>query len=146
MKEQKKVVTTTANVTVYIAEDGTEFRNERECRQYEAYMYRQQISSLYDNPDIETLEGDDDFPHTPVIEWDPPLSATYHWFKPRTEEACEAIRKVFGENQIEIFVDEWNCVRDWDREFSSVCLHDVFLETQEFFETFGLKITMEGNV
>ena len=139
MKTVEKVVQQTA--MVYIAEDGTEFNNERNCFEYEKKLKEEKTLTELNK----ILIHEDDFiPCNGKDNW---CNHVYKWYKVESKEQLKLINDFYGSDVEAQDYPEYINIElydDSDRECSGVTLTECKNYVKEFFEEgFGIKINFE---
>lgn len=142
-REEERTIKDVFNV--YIAEDGTEFETERECKRYEQNVIRERQLKLLDKFMCHELE--DLIP----IHYDASFSefCNYTWFKADNEEELNELEELLGEklraNWVENTFPFYICIETED-EFSGwaseyqYTLDESKQIAQNYFKKFGLEI------
>ena len=138
MQKVKKTVERTIKeqVTVYVANDGTEFKTEAECDYYEATLSREAV-----------LKRDD----VRVMHIGPPCDGEhfsydyeYLWVMPLSYEACEALGKAYESDWCDensFIVGKWSCIElDFDDMAIGILLDSVMDNIKRQFSLLGYEV------
>lgn len=118
-REETRVVTT----TVYIADDGTEFIAERECRRHETLQKR--LSLLDKLKDIEHAASN--CPPTDGYEFCE--NYYFDWYKPKTKEEIDVLNEVYDEIDLkEDCLNKWICI-EHENEVEDDCYSSNYTST-----------------
>lgn len=114
MKEVTKTITEARNVTMYVADDGTEFRDKRSCQQHEQELLE---DGLNNSPDV--IENTDAEGCAPFDGLDYNGDHSFRWFKPLNIKGVDLLNKVFSfeyKKLDETVVGKWIYVEtdSWD--------------------------------
>lgn len=109
MKQITKTEKVEKKLVKFVAEDGTEFENEKDCLNYERDCWRKEL----DNSGIET--ADVDYPNCDGGE--NYESHNYKWYRPKTHEEIELLRKAYELNEHDCrkqlsdeLIGKWVCI------------------------------------
>lgn len=91
-------------VTVYIADDGTEFDTERQCRDYELDLRDELLAGIETCPDAECCPNFDGN--------ECPENHNYFWYKPKNTTEIETIGKAYGIQLNESIAGQWICIEE----------------------------------
>lgn len=126
MKEitRNETVTTTKEVSYFVANDGKEFQYKSDCEAHEMSLIRDEIESGKHSDHILYCAKLDD-----VIPFDGAEHMEYYdyrWYKPLDKEGIKLLNEAYSRSREEKFGDElifrWVCVEDnqLDRDYDSV--------------------------
>lgn len=138
-KIEKVVLTET---TVYVAPDGKEFKNRRDCEEYETDLIRK--IALASNDVEVNKELNDCAPHFASYGWDD--NNEYVWVRPKTEDGVALLKTAFksdySDSQFEI--GKWMCVEIGFEDSIDLISEDDMKEAYvEQFGKLGIKVTFE---
>ena len=102
-KEVRKEVVLYRDVTVYVAEDGTEFKVKSECERYELEKLKKPLLEKLQKCD--EVRGMANFNGEYISDLN-----EYEWYFIRNEEDMEILNKVFDLNLKYDDIGEWICV------------------------------------
>ena len=145
----KKVTKTVAvDLTIYIAEDGTEFNDFYQCDMHEKNLLREkQLEAL---KSMEYKECMDDV--IPLDGREHYESYDYRWYRPKNIEEIELLNDFFkvedSDTLTEVDIGDWICFEncdisrcDADSTYISL-LSDCVRQIKWFLEQFGYKISI----
>ncbi|MCX4256449.1 MAG: hypothetical protein OSJ54_05930 [Oscillospiraceae bacterium] len=143
---EKKVVTEKREVLRYVADDGTEFKNEKDCQNYETRINRENLLAALEK--IERADLNMAPPGTSYVDTE---RYSYVWFRPQNRQEINTINAYFGLNFDEKHIGDWIGVEvegDYDDyDNSSDCwtldYREGYVATKEFFEALGYKVLIE---
>lgn len=143
-----KIVIEKREVTHYVAEDGTEFKTEKDCLNYEVGKNREKLLS-----DFEKIERADLNMAPPGLSYVDTERYDYIWFRPKDKCELDVLNKYFGLKFPEKCIGDWVGVEvegnydDYDSLSSDDCwtldYKGAFIAAKEFFEALGYKVTIE---
>lgn len=137
-----EVKTKEVEIKTWIADDGREFKTESECRWYERNLKRGKYIEQAEKLRIPEL--DDTIPLDGQAL--PSENNNYRWYKVGSIEDIEVLEGAYGEKLVdissfpEIVCIEYNGGEDYCGDAYSYSLHDIMLETKDFFEKVGMKV------
>lgn len=139
-KEMKEVL-----IDIFIADDGTEFKDINECSEYENDLKNEKLEKKFEKFEIKELSGV------------PPLDTKasyiegdndFKWFKVNNKEDVDLIDEVYRDGAVEPkqypdvicveYREQGCCCEGW-----SYFLSEMKEETIEFWKKFGLKVNFE---
>ena len=94
---EKKVVTEKREVLRYVADDGTEFKNEKDCQNYETRINRENLLAALEK--IERADLNMAPPGTSYVDTE---RYSYVWFRPQNRQEINTINAYFGTTTITI--------------------------------------------
>lgn len=140
IKKTIKPIPQDYEVTRYVADDGTEFETERECRQYEGAQKFQKDMEKVNR--LRIYNYDDHIPlHADACYSD---CSVYRWYKVNNEEELAEVEEAYGEptkiKQFPTIV----CMEREDEDYIgqpySIDLETIKKNTIDFFEGLGIKV------
>jgi len=139
MKEIEKEIKVTKTETIYVADDGKEFKNLYDCRDYE-------INKRYENIKKYELES---LRSLVPLDYDGMSDESgFVWYKVNNLEEYNEIENAFSNM-------EWYhkhspnsfpatfCIEDYNGWLTMHYLDEIINNTKRYFEKFGLKTTIE---
>lgn len=141
MRIEKRIVKpipTEYETEVYIADDGTEFNDKWECKQYEE---RQKCIKALESIKKYKIKFEgvplDDDGHWSNL-------STYRWYKVNNEDELNEICEVFDDFVSVKEYPAYVCFETSEDNYigtaSSITLEEIMEITQEFFERFGMEV------
>lgn len=100
IRVEKKIIE--VEETVYIAEDGTEFKSETECNNYET-----KIKEIAIKEKASTLEIKDLFGVKPLLNTNLSEGHNFNWYKLETEEDAAVVSMLYFCNETSIKSDAY---------------------------------------
>lgn len=132
MKPQKKIVVQRTEITVYVANDGTEFTNSSDCRSYEE---ERREKSLENSPDVIECKDAED---CPPFDGDEYYDHSYRWFKPLNTNGIELLNKLFGTSLNDKYIGEWLCLEICDDDIYTLLASDSVNYAKKMCEMLGI--------
>lgn len=105
MKTIEKVELVEKKVTVYVADDGTEFSRQGDCISYEERKNRESLSQI---EQCAEAKGNPNFDGCEHMEYN-----DYLWFRPKSTEEIELLKKAYPADDFGIDdadIGKWICV------------------------------------
>ena len=136
MEERKQIKLVEKEVKIFIAEDGKEFDNKKDCIDYEKEIKRSNIAGY-----VASLEIEEAYNMIPIDnDLGCSISSTYTWYRVNTEKDLKAIEEYYDQ-----FI---TCVKlptiiaieegDWT-DFYYYDIEDIKEMVREFFDTLDIK-------
>lgn len=142
-RKEERVVT--SNYTVYIADDGKEFDDERKCKEYEKKCKLRVIEPKFEAMKIKELNG-----IAPLTENEEFPERDFWWFNLNTEEDYDLIVNYYDALNYDLdYMGEPDtypttvCVMESDSYVETVYLNDIMTMTKWFFGKFGYKVDIK---
>ncbi len=138
MKSQKKTVVQKKEITVFIAEDGTEFDNMNDCLAYEEEWKNKLLD---ESPNIiECKEAEDCMPFDGNEYYE---NHEYRWFKPLNSEGVNLINRLFDILLNISHIGKWVCLEFCDDDIYTSLLDDSIDYAKRMFELFSTDEELE---
>ena len=123
-KEMQTVIT---KQTVYVAEDGTEFRERHECLDYEWRKFKKPLLAKLQR--AEKADGLSNFSNSYTSD-----DYDYTWYKINTQEDADIIEEVYG---ISVEVGKWVCIEDTNDDYYDSTLEDGLEYVKKLLDALG---------
>lgn len=139
--ERKEVIEKVINT--YIAKDGKEFNNERDCLWYERRLEVEESRNEADRFKIESMDNcipinTNDFMSE---------SSYYRWYKVENENDLHLLEKAY---EIKLTVPktypEIICIEEYDTDCYDYYMSNMFEVTKRFWKNLGYEITFNNIV
>lgn len=137
MEVKKEIKTVQQEVTVYVAEDGTEFPTSSMCKAYEVKLYHNKLLEA-----IKPLEYREDGKR-PCDGMDNPEHYFYKWYKVNSQEDVDKLLDVYDTYiKTEQFPEYINIQQSDPDDYScwSTTLSNCKAYVKEFFADFGIEV------
>lgn len=131
--QQKAVTETTYK---FIADDGTEFTEEIQCRKHEAEVALNKLK-------IETCKEAHDIPNI-LVENGCVDCYNYIWYRPKTQAQMDALNEMYQIGINNDYIGEWICIETdgYDTYWSSI--EDGIDRARELFNALGYEFTVKN--
>lgn len=143
IKEETKIIE--QKVISYVADDGTEFRTESECKDYEVKQFSKNLIEAAEKLRIKELDE-----HLPLSN-DGLMNEnnTFRWYKLNNEADFETVNKAYGNSlNVPESYPEIMCVETVGYEAYMDDAYNYNMETckkitESFWKELGVKVTFE---
>lgn len=142
MKTIKETILVEQNVTVYVANDGMRFKDERKCKLHEKYKEREDKVKKAQAICIQGLRN-----FMPLVNQETVEDHIYDWFYVKDREAFRFMKELFClEDDYDGNYPTILCVEFVDEEYgvdAYLCtLEDCMKSTEDFWKKFGVKLNI----
>lgn len=136
MIKKDKIVLVEQRTQVFVADDGTEFRRQEDCENYE----REQRVNLVEHLKISEIEDT-----VPISSDDFREDHSFHWYKVNNEEEFNLLNVAYDNILSEPTVyPEIFCIEEgYDGDVWDYCLSDMFEYTKRFWELLGYTVSFQ---
>lgn len=139
-----EIRTKTVNVTIYIADDGTEFKDVNSCREYEKNIKEDKRKRI-EHKRIKKLDN-----WYPYMEYANPDYKEYIWYNIETEDELKMLNEAYYfVSDCDAVLPEIICVeapdyRDYDDDYYWSILSGMISDLNRFFDNVGYEIVKKG--
>lgn len=140
MKEETRTTTQVVKYKVFVADDGTEFKTQHECEDYEIAQLENKLAKIEQCLLAENCAPFDGAEHTE--------NCSFVWYRPKSREDLDLLEKRYADQTFgDELLGKWICVDDDGCGSSWVyCLSDSIAYAQNMLKSFGYKsIIAKGN-
>ena len=140
MKKEITTIMVRQMVAEWIADDGTRFDREYDCREYEEYLF---LSMLDSSPDVEAWEhNEDNYP--PFTGESINDDNAFWWYKPLNENGILLLRKVFRSLDFKMeYIGKWLCIERCDFDEWLTTLDDSIAYAKKVLDLFGYELSVK---
>ncbi len=145
MKVKEEIKTIEQKIISYIAEDGAEFKTEKECNDYEQKQILKELIEAAERLRITELDEQIPLSNNGLID----INDTFRWYKLKNKEDFETVNKAYVNNLGEPEkYPEVICVETYGYEVYTDDAYSYDMKTckeitENFWKKLGYKVTIE---